>query len=661
MSKINENIFEEVLNELEKEAEAVTVLSEIPRGSNNIQVPPPIPTPLAVPTGGQGFNIGATPGALIGALTGAYIANKKARTDALKRQIELDKHGPSLDGNYYSQAQNIVEHLKVIFTPISVIYVVKNGTKETTIDTIETSEMNKDMYAAWQHKDYNYYKNLMLTKMYSEMQVVENGFAKKFLEKQNEFQTQIIKKASVNDDKEVECPYSVDDLTDVELMEHVANAKDLYAKHSQITEKIAGVLMDTIDKDTIEYVIPLQLERPFDKYAGFTSDPISFMGFNANSKDIKAMQGKFLDPHYLSNKVKVGFMPDRVIFTADNQLMGTLLAMSMNTDGFEHFQNQDKKYFINYFNEEVKRGIMRMKGKIEANSPQINARQLEKKASSTSIKQIFERSDIHPVLYYLALTQKYGFDWFNFDPHALVKIIEIDFGIDDAIEAIPLNKILSIQVLNNSETPYVSYHAFEKVIRGLCGKRIDFFKREISDMDIDDIAFAIDVMDRVTPHDDIYDNFGPDIYDYLVKVLAENETYVYEPTVIVGSPTEQQFNQILNYSLLSSINDKMIASINPDDKLEEETIKNNETIFDLSQMILKAFRNQQDRGKVGFTQVKKFIDLMLEKLSVKKDLRPIISKQIIKNASLDEFLTQMEVVLSEQLKFFSVEMERSER
>ena len=630
----------------------------LPLGTSQIPVSQAVasPSPFSVPSQREGMHLGATSGALIGAITGALIANKKVKQDALKRQVELERLGPSLNGNYYSQSQNVAKNLKVIFTPLGVIYTVKNGSRETTIDNIETSEMNESMYSAWQSKDYNYYSNLMLTKMYSEMQMVEQGFAKRFLSKQMNFQKEINKKASVQHDiREVD----FDEITDYELLECVASTKDMYSGNPKIFEKMAEAMILQFD-DIDDYDITLQLDRPFDKYAGFTSTPLSFMGFNNNSKDIRSMQKKFLNSSYLDNKVNVGFMPDRVVYIVDNQMIGTLPAIKMNEDGYEHFQNQDKNYFREFFHNEVKRGLARAKGLEKPNSSLVKT-EVEEKKASLDIGRIFRANDIHPVVYFLILTQKYGFAWFDFDPTALVKIIEDDFNVSEGIESVPLNKILSIQVANNSDTPFNSYHAFEKVIRSFAGKKIDFLKRESDDLDISDIAFAIDILDRVTPNDDIYDNFSPDIFDYLTKILSENENYTYMPSMIVGSPSESQFNEILNYSLLTAINNNMTATMNSDDKLEALMIKDNETIFDVSMMTLQSLRNQQNKGKISSTQGRKFMVAILDKLNIKKSLREIITRQVLKNIALDEFLVQKEELLHEQLEFFGIKPEGSEQ
>jgi hypothetical protein len=143
----------------------------------------------------------------------------------------------------------------------------------------------------------------------------------------------------------------------------------------------------------------------------------------------------------------------------------------MNEDAFSHFEKQDKLYFVDMFNKETKKGVARIKGRIPTNSEKIKDESIqEKKAADQGIGQIFERNDVHPVIYFTLLTRKYGGDWMAFDPDVLIKVIETDFELSAGIGDIALNKILSIQVANNSTSVYESKHAFEKVVRAFNDK-----------------------------------------------------------------------------------------------------------------------------------------------------------------------------------------------
>ena len=65
---------------------------------------------------------------------------------------------------------------------MSAIFIVKNGNKSFTLDTIETTEMNNSMKVAWKNKDEEYFKSLLISKIYSEMQIAEKEFSKNSIE-----------------------------------------------------------------------------------------------------------------------------------------------------------------------------------------------------------------------------------------------------------------------------------------------------------------------------------------------------------------------------------------------------------------------------------------------------------------------------------------------
>lgn len=589
------------------------------------------------------FDIHATPGALLGAITGAAIAEKKTREEILRKQIEQD-NSEVLRGNYYTQVQNIVDKLKIIFTPFGVVYLVKNGTKEVTIETIQTEEMNASMYQAWQAKDYNYYKFLLLNKMLSEIQFVEQEFAKNVIKNQFDMQKNINKKASFDD-------VDTEDLTLPEITEYISRIKDAYSKHTGTTEKMAEILYNMINDNT-EYVISWEFERPVQKYASLAQN-LSFLGLSGSSDDIKSLQGHYLNPSYLQNRINVGFLPDRVLFMVDNKVIASLLTIKMNENAFKHFETHDREYFEKYFNEQAKLGVARMNGKA---APPMHIKDiLEKKAAAVApdLSEIFKRNDIHPGVYYVALNKKYGLEWMSYEQDPLMVIIEKDFNLTEGISDIPLNKILSIQVCNTSEMPYQSRHAFEKVIRSFSNKPIDFLKRETDDMNEVDIAFGIDIMDRITPYDDIYDNFSQDVFSHIVQILAQKDLRAYMPSAITGSEKEPEFNEAVNNALLKAINDIDILRIE-DEAKEAKTIANNGFISSMSIDILNALKRQKQ--KLDAIDDERFVEIIIKKLHIEPiEIASVVKNQIMRNLKLDSILVSRENILKEQLKAFNLE------
>jgi hypothetical protein len=107
-----------------------------------------------------------------------------------------------------------------------------------------------------------------------------------------------------------------------------------------------------------------------------------------------------------------------------------------------------------------------------------------------------------------------------------MQMIEKDFALKRPIDDIALNKILSIKVANSGDKVYLNRHAFEKVVRSFNDKPVDFMERETDDLDLQDFAVALDSLNRVTPYDNVYDNFSPEVYNYMAQVLADKENYI---------------------------------------------------------------------------------------------------------------------------------------
>lgn len=591
-----------------------------------------------------GSFLGITPTAILGTALGFKFGLDKGKKDTLKQiqQSNVNKFNnvkPVIDGNYYQQANNVLENLGVVFTPFGTVYTLKNKNKNVAIDTIETGEMNKDMKYAWKQKDENYFRGLMLSKMYSEMQLAEQGFAKQVLEMQ---QNGTDKKAS-------EDYYDICDLNTAELIMKCATIlNDLTDLEEEvILDKIASIENYVSDMEDIQF--ELSLDRPFDKYAGFFGGIKSSLGFGESNDSLKTIKKKLSNPQYLKSNLNVGFMPDRVIFTVDNTLISTLSLKDMNKDGYDNFLNSNSKYFKNLFVQEMKKGI-------EGDSFSMKeSNHLEKSASIMvepipNISDIFTKSSIHPVIYFLALSKSFKDEWFNYDPMALIKIIEVEFKLTEPICDSALDKILSIQVANNSQSAYTTAHAFEKVVRAFNNKPIDFLEKEDDDLDIDDFVFAIDVLNRVTPHDDIYDNFSTEVIDYMCKVLAEKETRCYAPTHVAFSPLEPSFQEIVNDILLTATNRVTTDDIE-NESIEEDIKKKNSYIHDMSLSVTKAVRRALENKDVNVGGV---IDEMISRIGVSEELRLMVKREVFKNLTLDEALKEKEDILFEQLNKYGL-------
>lgn len=595
----------------------------------------------------QGTRIGVTPGAVIGALIGGLVASNQAKKQEQERlkqeQILSTREQPVINGNYYNQVNSVANNLSVIFTPVSAIYVVKNGKRDFTLDTIEVGEMNQDMKNAWNNKDQDYFKGLMLSKMYTEMQVAEQSFAKRFLKKQLQMKDMITKDAS-------DTSY-IDEMSEIEVIASMNMAANLFSGNEQ-KEVLASAIIDDVENELDEMFIYASLERPFDKYAGFLSGIKSSLGLGQTDKDsLKAVEKKLSDPSFVMKNIRVGFFPDRVVFSLGNQLISTMSLFSMNEEGYAHFENQDAKYFKHLFSEKVKE-TMKSKPSVTITS-QFEKTAEENVNDAIAASDCLMDSSTHPVVIYLMLTARFGTEWLTYDIAAIERIIKSEFEIEDMPEA-NLNKIIAILMANQSNNPYQNAYSFEKTVLSICAKPVDFMSNQVSSIQVQDIVFSIDVLDRVTPYDDIYDNFSNEVLNYIADVLSEKEMYVYNVTNIVGSPMEPAFNEILNDHVLKAIKIKMCrGSLN--DEVDNQVKSNCEYVADNAQVILKSIRRYMlEHSEIENVNRGDLVDTIIKKRGIKEEFAYLVKTQVIMNLAIDDALAMYESTLHEQLSKFGI-------
>lgn len=584
------------------------------------------------------------PSAIVGALTGAAAAKmapKKMKDKDLAKFIipPPKKTQPKVEGSYYKQVQNIVKNLKIIFTPLSVIYTVNNDGSTFTLDTLETSEMNQTMKDKWKAKDEQFFKELLISKMYSEIQIAEQSFAKRFLQTQ-----QNIKEAIT---KEVDSEFDLEEKDAIEIIDCCVRSKDIY--HDDLGDRLANIFYSDMEKVATQYFVEPKLLRPIEKYAGLVSGIQDCLGLHSDKPTVVKIRKQLSDPKYVMGHIKIGFMPDRVVFVLDNQLISTLPLTSMNEEGFAHFEKNDSKYFKALFVDKAKENLEKtaslisMDSKVEPASSEI--------IDGSDIRNIFYKSNIHPVLYYLALINGIGPDWIKMDIAVIEKIIQTTFNLENPIGDVALNKIIAIMVANQSENLFTNSYSLGKIILSLNSKPVNFLT-PTTDISIDDITFALDILDRVTPNDDIYDNFNPETIEFLANRMADKDMYVYSPSYIVSSPTEPAFLELLNEFLLIAIKRKMTKdTINP---IEERQINNKCAIIaDNSNMLIKSIRRTTDHiHEVNKNDL--VTSVMKKSEQTYGDLTNIIKQQVLINLAIDDILAMNENALRQQLEIYNI-------
>lgn len=622
--------------------------------SNNIGTNYPMPSATSEPVKPQivypssdKFSVGVTPGAVVGALVGGAIAKKnienKNNQILMQERAKINNSKPTIEGDYYKQIKTVADNLSVIFTPVSVIFTVKNGGKVFTLDTVETTEMNNDMKLAWKMKDQEYFKSLMMNKMFNEMQIAEQHFTKNFIKKQMQVKDMLNKDASDTS--------FLDNISEADLSIMLNKSAQMFKGEEM--EKVALAIVSDIADECEEIRINFELDRPISKYAGVFDNIKDSLGFHSNNDNLKSMKKKLENPQYVMKKIKVGFFPDRVIFSLDNQLVSTLTITSMNDEGYEHFSNKDTGYFKNFFADNIKENLK----KSDEESTYMYKSASETEVINTDEDIVYENCllhpNAHPVAIYLYLTTKLGLEWLTYEISIIESIIKAEFNLKDIPDS-TLNKIMSILAANQSDNPFINAYSFEKVSLSLCSKSIDFLSKEVKNLSIQDVAFTLDVLDRVTPYDDIYDNFSAEVMNYMCDVLVDKDMYIYYPTNIISSPLEPAFTQLLNEMLLAEIKSKMTLS-STDEELNESIRGKCEYIADNSLGILKSVRrvllSNPESQSVNKAEL---IDRVIDKKNISGEFKEIIKRQVLLNIALDEALAIYDSNLKTELKKYNI-------
>lgn len=308
------------------------------------------------------FDIGIGSGALIGGMVGMKMGtaiedNKKANeykqmyaNSVAKLLNEQNKKLVDMGSNYYSKIEDIEKDIKIMFTPLSVVFILRN----TAIDTVNADTMNTQAREAWKRKDPEYFKNVIINKIYLDAQETEQVFIKRLMEQDKELRKALSKNSSefayVDGDEGVS--------EEAHLLEVLACA-DYFSKlfekgeSNESLNKYANSLI-SVACEWSERNIPVELGMA--KFAGeddfdLGMSKLAFLFFGKPN----VMDMKELTPGFLKKHMTVVYLPDRILYITDNVVVSQLNVTKMEDEDYDNFSKKDDKYFTNRFFLEAKR------------------------------------------------------------------------------------------------------------------------------------------------------------------------------------------------------------------------------------------------------------------------------------------------------------------
>lgn len=475
------------------------------------------------------FDLAAIAPAMLGFATGRDMGRDIGLQEgrATNKRTEVARlNRANLGGDYYEQVNNMADNLNVIFTPISVLYTVPSQGQHVTIDKIEISEMNDIMKQAYMAKDENFFRNLMLNKMRLDVQHVESMFASRLLGARSAMMG-AFKMAS---EDEIEEEYNcIENVLEYAKLVKLAQDKD---------ELVHALSLAVPDEATIRVRLP----QPVSEYTEYCTQEYDILKL-ASYDDLEKIAETALD------KVKITFMPDRVIYSQDNLVIAQKPLVALNEEDYKAFRKKDKKYFELQLKQ--KRG------------------NLTKEANETlTIKDTFKDPSLHPKIHYLILNNSFGKEWLDYDPEALIKFMETEFELTEPIDGIVLDKIMCIQNLAVNGDCLASSFIFEKTARSFNNKPINFEEWEY-DLSAGELTYALQLMDELKYNDDIFDDLTNEVTKYIARATVLDDCRVICPrTDIISSELEDKFFKVLNDEI-----DKYILSLNEQEKAVQTALR----------------------------------------------------------------------------------------
>lgn len=526
------------------------------------------------------FQVNVDPATVTGAIAGSYIATKKYQSEKDKAEPK-----PSIENGSYKQVQDLLNNLKIVFTPINVIFSV-NG---QVFEIIKVNEMSPTMREAFVQKNGEYFKQLLMNKINMELQMAEQVFSQNLLQANGAAQ---LKEAS-----------------------YVTQQSQLLSVEEESFEKVASDMTEKLATfDSLEIPLNFDSIRPFDRYA---SEMEAIEKVAGVFDYFKRNQADSLDLGDLKANVKIGFLPDRVVFLYQGQLLEQMSVMQMDEPAYKAFEEKDKNYFFDVFNSKAKEtsdlnGALYRKEKNE--STEKTAASLEEVVEELTEElpekgdiKLFEDGNVHPLVYDRVLSNKYGKNWVDYELEAIIKQIEVDFKLEKGLSSIPLQKIAMLHAMSSTNSSvFDTAFLFEKFVRIMSNKEV-YFEEFQGNVAFEEIMFGLEIAQAYLD-DDVYLDFPISIAEYVAEELYQDDIrFVSDQLYDETKEGEREFFKTVNGYLMRKWKDLDSKNI------EEEDVINlhhrfTESIVTCSDKVVRNFAEYIADGGDFIGNIKKILN-----------------------------------------------------
>ena len=271
-------------------------------------------------------------------------------------------------------------------------------------------------------------------------------------------------------------------------------------------------------------------------------------------------------------------------------------------------------------------------------------------------------NEVNPVIYDRILTKKYGKSWTEIDLPAIIKMIEVDFSLNESgIPDIPLNKIMSVYTCFSQETlnAFVRPLAFEKIVRSFNDLPIDFLRQETDGIGVNELVYGIYVYEKLMERVgiDVYTLFSDEILQYIAELLYSKDVIVLLPLRNETCGEYLEFYSDINRRILSMLesNNQLDSMDAKFESLEERRayhrdLYQNEILQPLTLEALTAIRS----GEMSEDLTQEYLGQICEKHEFDMNKENLLRRQIQINLDADVFMEKKIGALEAQAALYNL-------